>query len=122
GGGMNSPETFGNFVDLTNLADIILLHLFTHADHCPNQVYYAIRNRKRHAPFQLHIRDHQEIVLATHATMNPYDPITTFPAKLLAEGAGSREFKLHFGDRARKHLAQDGALSLEENRARYRQI
>ncbi len=112
-----------NYLDMDNFVDFMLLHLYAGAEDWPHHNWYAARNRNDPGKgFQFFVWD-QEIVLdgrfrdLTGVGTASNHQMT--PAELYDKLRRSPEFRLHFADRVQKHLFDDGALTVEANRARW---
>lgn len=119
-------------LDVTNLVDYMLLHIFIGADDWPDHNWWAVRDRSaRSTGFKFMAWD-QEIsinsLIKQHSAWvllrggAPYyaeESVGNTPAEVYAHCRANAEFRQFFADRVQKHLFNDGALSITNNIARW---
>lgn len=109
-----------NYLDVDNLIDFMILHLYAGVEDWPHHNWYAARNRVDPGKgYQFFVWD-QEIGVdhryRDRTTVR--DPNT--PAELYSRlYRASAEFRLRFADRMQKHFSEGGALTVEANQARW---
>ncbi len=102
-----------NYLDVDDLIDYMILHLFAGAEDWPHHNWYAARDREGETKgFRFFTWD-QEIVLdgRYRDRTNVSDAYT--PARLYARLRQNEEFRIRFGDRVYQHLFHEGALTVE---------
>ena len=108
------------YLDVDNLIDYMILHLSSGPEDWPHHNWYAGRNRVDPGEgFQFFVWD-QEIVLdgRYRDRINVTDAFT--PAELYSHlRRNSPEFRQRFADRVQLHMFNDGALTVENNQARW---
>jgi len=102
-------------VDVDNLIDYMLLHFFAEAEDWPHHNFYCIHRRPGplgpETRWQFVVWD-QEIVfdqLVSRNRIEVSNPDT--PARIYAQLRAWPEFRVRFGDRAHRHLFNNGALT-----------
>ena len=113
-------EKFHSVLDVSNLADYMLLHFFADAEDWPKHNFYAARLRGPEGRFRFYVWD-QEIILDNHE-IDRYGDSSRGPGSLFQALRRNPNFRMLFADRANKHLSPGGALSLEACVERYRRI
>ena len=118
-------QSVADLVDLDSLIDYMLLHFFVEAEDWPHHNFYCVH---RHAnttnglpatKWQFLAWD-QEISLdrlVRRDRVNVSNNDT--PAKIYSQLRAWPEFRVRFGDRVQKHFFNGGALTLENNVARF---
>jgi hypothetical protein len=111
------------YLDVDNLIDYMILHLYAGAEDWPHHNWFAARNRVDPGTgFQFFAWD-QEIVMdgrfrdRTDVGTDPSH--LNSPAELYSRLRSSSEFRLRFADRVQKHLFNDGALTNAAAQARW---
>lgn len=119
-------------LDVTNLVDYMLLHIFIGADDWPDHNWWAVRDRSaRSTGFKFMAWD-QEIsinslikqhtawvLLRGGAPFYAEESTGNTPAEIYAHCRANAEFRQFFADRVQKHLFNDGALSISNNISRW---
>lgn len=111
-------------VDLENLADYMLLHIFAEAEDWPHHNWYAAHRRANPAnglpaTKWIFLPWDQEIVLDQLVRRNQVNVMNTnTPARIYSQLRAWPEFRRLFGDRVQKHLFNNGALTPSNNIAR----
>ena len=132
--GLNPDGTrntnFPVLLDLDNLIDYMALHIYAAAVDWPNRNWWAARRRgPESSGYQFFVWD-QEVAIdrldreqVTWATNKKYEEVDQpdSPAQIYNALRRHPEFKMRFADRLQKHLFNDGALTLQSNRARWTQ-
>lgn len=100
-------------LDLPSFVDYMLVNFFVgNSDWIDNNVY-AMRNRVTGSPFRFYCWDAEESFLSLNS-----DRTTSFVSDTCAEIhqalRSNQEYRLLFADRAQKHFADGGALSLSQ--------
>ncbi|HZN56894.1 MAG TPA: chitobiase/beta-hexosaminidase C-terminal domain-containing protein, partial [Planctomycetota bacterium] len=126
----NDPDGTRNpalpvYLDLDDLIDYMILHIYASADDWPNHNWWAGRRRGVESEgFRFYAWD-QEITNISldyaHTSWGPlYEDAAAFdsPAYLYAQLRANAAFRLRFGDRVHKLLFQGGLLSPEGSAAR----
>ncbi|MCA9212180.1 MAG: lamin tail domain-containing protein [Planctomycetales bacterium] len=112
-----------NYLDMENLIDYMILHLYAGVEDWPHHNWYAGRNRVGDEGFKFFVWD-QEIALdpryrdrtdVGRAGDHRFTPAELYD--LLRRN--SEEFRLLFADRVQKHFAPDGALAIANSQARW---
>ena len=119
-------------LDVTNLVDYMLLHIFIGADDWPDHNWWAIRDRSARSTGFKFVAWDQEIsinsLIKQHSAWvllrggAPYyaeESTGNTPAEVYAHCRANAEFRQFFADRVQKHLFNDGALSISNNIARW---
>ncbi len=111
-------------VDVENLIDHMLLHIFAEAEDWPHHNWYVVHRRANAAhglsatPWRFIPWD-QEIVLDQLVRRNRVEVNNAdTPARIYGQLRAWPEFRRLFGDRAHRHLFNAGALTPERNTAR----
>ncbi|MBN8246880.1 MAG: CotH kinase family protein, partial [Verrucomicrobia bacterium] len=113
-------------LDVDNLIDYMVLHIFIGADDWPNHNWWAGRRRGPESTgFQFFAWD-QEISISSlvrqHSSWGPiYAQADAFntPAYVYSRCRSNPEFRMRFADRVYRHLFGSGALSVSNNIARW---
>ena len=114
------------YLDVTNLVDYMILHVFIGADDWPNHNWWAARRRGPESTgFKFFAWD-QEISISSlvrqHSSWGPIyaeADVGGTPTFVYARCRGNAEFRLMFADRVQRHLFNGGALSRSNNVARW---
>ncbi|MGQ9588672.1 MAG: chitobiase/beta-hexosaminidase C-terminal domain-containing protein [Planctomycetota bacterium] len=120
----NDPDGTRNpsypvLLDVDNLIDYMILHVFACAEDWPHHNWYAARNRTGECGgWRFFVWD-QEIVLDFVFRDRTDVSNDNSPAKVYSSLRANPEFRLRFADRLRKHLFDGGALAVEECRKRW---
>ena len=116
--GTNDPSTDA-LLNVDNLIDYMMLHLYAGAEDWPHHNWYAARNRVDPGEgFQFFVWD-QEIVLDGRYRDRTDVSNANTPAELYSNLRSSPAFRLRFADRVQLHMFNGGALSVEANQARW---
>jgi hypothetical protein len=120
----NNPDGTRNpdypvLLDVENLIDYMMLHLFACSEDWPHHNWYAARSRTGNlGGWRFFIWD-QEIVLDfVYRNRINVDNDGT-PARPYARLRANPEFRMRFADRVHKHMFNGGALSIEANQRRW---
>jgi hypothetical protein len=115
-------QGIGQVVDIDNLIDYMLIHIYAEAEDWPQHNWYAAH---RHATNGLpatkwvFITWDQDITLDQRVRRNRIDVNNDdTPARIYSQLRAWPEFRVRFGDRIQKHLFNDGALTPTNNIAR----
>ncbi len=116
-------QAIGQLVDLDNLIDYMLLHIFGEAEDWPHHNWYAAHRRANPitglpATKWIFLPWDQEIVLDQLVTRNRVTVSDPGPAQIYSQLRAWPEFRRLFGDRVQKHLFNGGALTSSNNVAR----
>ncbi|MCA9150698.1 MAG: chitobiase/beta-hexosaminidase C-terminal domain-containing protein, partial [Planctomycetales bacterium] len=114
--GTPNPE-LPNYLDVDDLIDYMILHLYAGAEDWPHHNWYSIRDRVGETKgFRFFTWD-QEIVLdgRYRDRTNVSDAFT--PARLYSQLRKNEDFQIRFADRVYKHLFNDGALTTSNAQA-----
>lgn len=107
------------YLDMDNLIDYMILHLYAGVEDWPSHNWVAARNRvDPGAGFQFFTWD-QEVSLDGRFRDRTEVNNAFTPAQLYANLRYSAEFRLRFADRVQKHLFNDGALTNAASQARW---
>jgi hypothetical protein len=110
--------TYPKLLDVNNLIDFMILHLYAGAEDWPHHNWYAARRRTGETTgFQFFVWD-QEIVLDGRYR-DRTEVADAGPAELYSKLRNSPAFRQQFADRVHKHLFNDGALTTAANQARW---
>ena len=102
-----------NYLDVDDLIDYMILHLYAGAEDWPHHNFYAARDREGETNgFRFFTWD-QEIVLDGRFRDRTNVSDAFSPARLYARLRQNEEFRVRFGDRVYQHLFNDGALTVE---------
>jgi hypothetical protein len=125
--GISSEADFqavAELVDVENLTDYMLLHIFAEAEDWPHHNWYAARRRATNglpATRWIFLAWDQEIVLDREVRRNRVNVSNNdTPARIYSELRAHPEFRRLFGDRVHRHLFNDGALTPARNADRLR--
>ncbi|HEY5914750.1 MAG TPA: lamin tail domain-containing protein [Verrucomicrobiae bacterium] len=118
-----SYEAVASRVDLENLADYMLLHIFVESEDWPQHNWYAIHRRATNGlpatPWTFLPWD-QEVLLDRYVRRDRSGvDNTNTPARIYARLRAFPEFRRLFGDRVHRHLFNAGVLTAENNIARF---
>src|SRR5262249_44200168 len=119
-------------LDVDNLIDYMLLHIYAAAIEWPNRNWWAVRQRDS-APAQLDSTGFKFLTWDQEIGMDRTGCETTWlngsrfeevnqmntPAEIYSYLRGNPDFKLRFADHLQRHVYGPGALSLDANRARW---
>ncbi len=119
-------------LDVTNLVDYMILHIFIGADDWPDHNWWAIRDRRpsssgfkfaawdQEISINSLIKQHSAwVLLRGGAPWYAEESTANTPAEVYAHCRANAEFRQFFGDRVHKHLFNGGALSVQKNIARW---
>jgi hypothetical protein len=117
-------QAVGQLVDIEDLIDYMLLHIYAEAEDWPSHNWYAAHRRANStnglpATKWIFLPWDQEIVLdqlVINDRINSSDNDT--PARIYSQLRAWPEFRRLFGDRIQKHLFNGGALTPSNNAAR----
>lgn len=110
------------YLDVENFADYMLLHFYADAEDWPSHNGYAAVNAvSGDGKFRFFVWD-QEIVLDYHGRAASRIDNTSGVGALFQKMRTCDEFRTLFASRVRKHLLNDGALSLSASQERYLRI
>ncbi len=116
-------EQIATMVDLENLADYMLLHIFIEAEDWPHHNWYAVHRRATNslpATRWTFLAWDQEIAMDRYVRRDKVSVSNTnTPARIYSKMRNFPEFRRLFGDRVHKHLFNTGALSASNNIARF---
>ena len=110
-----------NLLNVTSLADYMLLHFHAHAEDWPHNNWYAARSRVDGTGFQFFTWD-QEIALDNPALNRINDNPDNNPARVFQSLRQNEEFRLLFADRVYRHLFHEGALTESAGKERYSRL
>lgn len=128
--GMNPDGTrnpsYPVLLDVTNLVDYMILHIYIGADDWPNHNWWASRKRTADsAGFRFFAWD-QEISInslirqqSSWGSVYAEADVPETPTFAYARCRANVEFRTLFADRVQKHLFNNGALSFSNNLARW---
>lgn len=119
-------QAVADLVDLENLADYMMLHMFAEAEDWPFHNWYAARRRETNGvpatKWIFSVWD-QDIVLDRLVRRDRVDVnYADTPSLIYAKLREFPEFRVLFGDRIQKHMLGQGALSPENNVARFKKL
>lgn len=107
------------YLDMDNLIDYMILHLYAGVEDWPSHNWVAARNRvDPGAGFQFFTWDQEVSLDGRFRDRTEVNDVFT-PAQLYANLRHSAEFRLRFADRVQKHLFNDGALTNAASQARW---
>lgn len=107
------------YLDVDNLIDYMLLHIYAGVEDWPSHNWVAARNRvDPGAGFRFYTWD-QEIALDGRFRDRTEVSDAFTPAELFANLRSSPEFRLRFADRVQKHQFNGGALTVEAAQQRW---
>ena len=123
---------FPVLLDLDNLIDYMLLHIYAPAVEWPNRNWWALRHRDT-GPAQLDSTGYKFLAWDQEVAADRLDRTITWynnsafelvnqedtPAQMYDRLRNNAEFKLRFADRLQKHLLNGGAMTLASIRARW---
>lgn len=113
-------QAVAQIVDIENLIDYMLLHIFGEAEDWPHHNWYGAHRRANPvsglpATKWIFLAWDQEIVLDQLVTRNRVNVSDNGPARIYSQLRAWPEFRRLFGDRAQKHLFNGGALTASNN-------
>ena len=112
-------------VDVENLIDFMMIHIFAEAEDWPHHNWYAARRRAGNglpATRWAFMSWDQEIVLDQLVRLNRINVSNNdTPARIYSQLRAYPEFRRLFGDRVQKHFFNGGALTPSNNVARLQQ-
>ncbi|HVR75874.1 MAG TPA: chitobiase/beta-hexosaminidase C-terminal domain-containing protein [Planctomycetota bacterium] len=115
-----SPNpAFPVLLDVDNLADYMILHIFGGAEDWPHHNWFAARRRGAASEGWRFLSWDQEIALDELSRNRTNVSNANSPAFVYSSLRQNPEFRLRFADRVQKHLFNGGALSTEQNRIRW---
>ncbi|NQU26172.1 MAG: lamin tail domain-containing protein, partial [Candidatus Nealsonbacteria bacterium] len=120
----NNPDgtpnaAYPNYLNVDNLIDFMILHLYSGAEDWPHHNWYAARDRVGETQgFKFFTWD-QEIVIDDLYRDKTEVSNDMTPARLYSRLRANAEFRLRFADRVHKHLFNGGALAVEPAQARW---
>ena len=120
----NNPDGTRNpalpvLVDVDNIIDYMMLHIFAGAEDWPHHNWYAARNRTGElGGWRFFVWD-QEIVMDFVFRNRVNVTNDNSPSRVYASLRANPEFRLRFADRVQKHLFAGGALTVEASRDRW---
>jgi len=121
----STPEGYAQiqeYLDLENFADYMLLHFYADSEDWPHHNGYAACNAvSGDGKFRFFAWD-QEIVLDYHGRAAARIDTDRGVGALFQNLRANPEFRLFFADRVRRQCFEDGALSLANSQARYRDV
>ncbi|HVR74705.1 MAG TPA: lamin tail domain-containing protein [Planctomycetota bacterium] len=124
--GSRNPD-FPKYLDVDNLIDYMILHIYAGADDWPNHNWWAGRRRGPESlGFKFFVWDQEITNISLVQTQTSWG--TRFedvsaggsPAFLYAKLRANAEFRMRFADRVHRHLFGNGALTPEASDARWR--
>ena len=136
----NNPDGTRNpklpvLLDVTNLVDYILLHIFIGADDWPEHNWWVARDRSSQSTGFKFIAWDQEVsinslvkqhtawaLLRGGAPTYADESWANTPAEVYSHCRANAGFRQLFAERVQKHLFNDGALSVSNNIARWRRL
>ena len=121
-----SYQALGQLVDLTNLADYMLVHGVAEAEDWPFHNWYAAHRRATNGlpatRWTFYAWDQEicldRLVRRDRINVNSADT----PSRIYAQLRANPEFRVLFGDRVQKHLFNGGALTPAANVARWQAL
>ena len=119
----NNPDgtrnpAFPVYVDVDNIADYMILHLYGCAEDWPHHNWYAARNRNGEEGWRFFVWD-QEITMDFVFRNRIGVSNDNTPARVYSQLRANPDFRMRFADRVQKHFFNDGALTIESARARW---
>lgn len=118
-----SYEAIAARVDLENLADYMLVHIFAESEDWPHHNWYAIHRRATNglpATRWTFLAWDQEILLDRYVRRDRSGvDNTNTPARVYSKLRAFPEFRRLFGDRVHRHLYNGGMLTPERNIGRF---
>ena len=103
-----------NYLDVDNLIDYMVLHLYGGAEDWPHHNWYSARDRVGETKgFQFFVWD-QEIVLDGYYRDRTNVSNDFTPAGLYSQLRDNAEFRVRFADRVYSHMHNGGALTTEK--------
>ncbi len=109
------------YLDVENLIDYMLLHIYAGVEDWPSHNWVAARNRVEPGTgFRFYTWDQEISVDGRFRDRTEVNNAFT-PAEIYALLRNSSEFRQRFADRVQKHLFNDGALTVESANARWQQ-
>jgi hypothetical protein len=126
--GLATPAAYAGiqkYLDVTNLADYMLLNFYCDTVDWPWQNWNAARKRETNAMFRFFVWD-AEYTLETppwvpvdRTTVGGASNETDSPARLYNQIRTNAEWRLLFADRVQKHCFNNGALTTNQATARF---
>jgi hypothetical protein len=112
----------GDYLDVENFADYMLLHFYADAEDWPHHNGYAAANAASgDGRFRFFVWD-QEIVLDYHGRAASRINSNRGAGELFQKLRANKDFRLLFADRVYKHCFNGGALSVIASAGRYAEI
>ena len=111
-------EQIRQYLDVENLIDYMIVNIWSGNIDWDDHNWYAARKREAGAGYKFFSWDAERTLESTtqnRSTVNQADK----PSRLYAQLRANPEFRVLFADHLHKHLFNDGALTVEQNRERY---
>jgi len=122
----NNPDgtanpAYDDLLDVTNLADYMLLNFYAGTEDWDVHNWYAGRRREDGDGYRIYVWDAEITHLDLFADLIDMDN-PGCPSRLFQALRENPEFRMLFADRVQKHLFGDGALTPENAAARYESL
>jgi len=119
--GTRNPE-YPALLDVEALADYMILNFYAGTDDWDMHNWYAGRRRDGDNGYQIYVWDGEIIALDLEGQNLVDLDMDGCPSRVFQKLRENQEFNVLFGDRAYRHLFNDGALTPTHAAARYRQL
>lgn len=116
-GSISNPEAYAEiqeYLDVTNLADYVILNIYSAISDWPGWNYYANRKRESGAQFKFYCWDSEACFMSDRLYFNKLNEFHTGiggAGTLYSYLIANEDFRLLVADRLHKHLHNDGVLN-----------
>ncbi len=114
--------SLSRYVDITNLADYMLLNIYGGNSDWDDHNWYSLRQRVDGAGWKFVSWDAERVLESTTGANRTGVNQHNKPSFLYANLRANPEFRLLFADRAHRHLFHDGALTPTQTVSRYQAL
>jgi len=124
-GSISNPQAYQqlqSYLDVTNLADYVILNIYSAISDWPGWNYYACRRREPGAVFRFYCWDSEACLMSDRLYYNKLNQFNTGiggAGTLYSYLIANEDFRLLVADRLHKHLHNDGVLNPQNAAAAY---
>ncbi|MBN2512793.1 MAG: lamin tail domain-containing protein [Sedimentisphaerales bacterium] len=124
-GSISNPQAYQQiqaYLDVTNLADYVILNIYSAISDWPGWNYYACRRREPGAVFRFYCWDSEACLMSDRLYYNKLNQFNTGiggAGTLYSYLIANEDFRLLVADRLHKHLHNDGVLNPQNAAAAY---
>lgn len=125
-GSISNPQAYAQiqeYLDVTNLADYVILNIYSAISDWPGWNYYANRKREPGAQFKFYCWDSEACLMSDRLYYNKLNEFNTGiggAGTLYSYLIANEDFRLLVADRLHKHLHNDGVLNPQNAALAYR--